>query len=287
MITIQNLIKTYKGNVHALQGINLEIGHGMFGLLGPNGAGKTTLMRIIAGLLRPSEGTVTVMGHDVSETKGRLEVKRYLGYLPQELGLYPNLSAWEFLDYMGILKGITDTPARKAQVEELLHLVRLTDTGKRPLKAFSGGMKRRIGIAQAMLGDPKLLIVDEPTVGLDPEERVHIRNILSEMASHRTVILSTHVIEDIGHSCNDLAIINKGNVMFRGAPADLIDEAQGQVWSIRSQHDYPDPTLQVVSMIQMRDEMQFRVLGKPADHYSAIAMEPSLEDGYMLKMRKA
>lgn len=287
MITIEQLTKIYNGEVHALRGIDLRINDGMFGLLGPNGAGKTTLMRIIAGLIRPTEGSMTVFGHDISSNQGKQVVKAQLGYLPQELGLYPNLSAREFLDYIAILKGITDRRSREYQVDELLELVRLTDTGKRQLKAFSGGMKRRIGIAQAMLGNPKLLIVDEPTVGLDPEERVRIRNILSDMAMRCTVILSTHVIEDIGHSCNDLAIINKGEVLFQGAPSTLIERARGKVWSVRTHGEYPDSNLRVVSTLQMQDSVQYRVLGQPAEHYHAQPLEPGLEDGYMLMMQES
>jgi ABC-type multidrug transport system ATPase subunit len=287
MITIEQLTKVYNGDVHALRGINLEINDGMFGLLGPNGAGKTTLMRIIAGLLRPSQGTMNILGHDISTTQGKQAVKAQLGYLPQELGLYPNLSAREFLDYIAILKGITERRSRDYQVDELLELVRLTDTGKRQLKAFSGGMKRRIGIAQAMLGNPKLLIVDEPTVGLDPEERVRIRNILSDMAMRCTVILSTHVIEDIGHSCNDLAIINKGQVLFQGTPSTLIEHARGKVWSIRTHGEYPDSDLNVVSTLQLQDSIQYRVLGHPSNQYDAQPLEPGLEDGYMLMMRES
>ena len=285
MINIENLRKVYQGNVEALRDINLEIGNGMFGLLGPNGAGKTTLMRIIAGLLRPTSGTLSVLGNDSQSRQGKQAIKQSLGYLPQELGLYPNLSAREFLDYIGILKGITDAKAREYQVSELLELVRLDDTAKRKLKAFSGGMKRRVGIAQAMLGNPKLLIVDEPTVGLDPEERVRIRNILSDMAMRCTVILSTHVIEDIGHSCNDLAIINKGDVLFQGAPSRLIERARGHVWSIKTQGEYPDDSLRVVSTLQLQDSVQYRVLGEPSSHYQAQSLEPGLEDGYMLMMQ--
>jgi ABC-type multidrug transport system ATPase subunit len=286
MINIQNLTKTYKGGVMALRGINLEIGSGMFGLLGPNGAGKTTLMRIIAGLLSPTGGSVTIFGQDVTTAAGKLAVKTMLGYLPQEMGLYPNLSAREFLDYIAILKGITDKKARASQIEELLELVRLSDTGTRQLKEFSGGMKRRVGIAQAMLGNPKLLIVDEPTVGLDPEERVRFRNMLSDMALRCTVILSTHVIEDISHSCNDLAIIEKGGVLYRGAPSDLIQQARGNVWTITTNGDYPEDGLSVVSTLQLQTSVQYRVIGTPAPHYQATALEPGLEDGYIYIMRQ-
>jgi ABC-2 type transport system ATP-binding protein len=287
MITISNLSKVYKGDVTALRGVSLEIGNGMFGLLGPNGAGKTTLMRIVAGLLRPSSGAVHVSGHDVSTAQGKKAVQTMLGYLPQELGLNPDMSAREFLDYIGILKGITDRKARGFQVDELLDMVRLSDVANRRIKTFSGGMKRRVGIAQAMLGNPKLLIVDEPTVGLDPEERVRIRNILSEMALRCTVILSTHVIEDISHSCNDLAIIYKGGVLFRGAPSDLIQQAKGKVWAVTTQGDYPDERLMVVSTLQLQSGIQYRVLGTPDNALRATPLEPGLEDGYMLKMRES
>lgn len=287
MIEINHLTKTYKGSVHALRGISLNISSGMFGLLGPNGAGKTTFMRILAGLLRPTGGSVKIFGQDVTTHAGKQAVKSMLGYLPQELGLYPNLSAREFLDYIGILKGITDRQARRAQMEELLELVRLADVADRKIKTFSGGMKRRVGIAQAMLGNPKLLIVDEPTVGLDPEERVRFRNMLSDMALRCTVILSTHVIEDISASCNDLAIINQGGVLFRGAPADLIQQARGKVWSILTQGEYPDSGLAVVSTLQLQNGIQYRVLGKPEPHYQATALEPGLEDGYILIMRES
>ncbi len=283
MISVNQLTKTYSGGIQALCGIDLEIGQGMFGLLGPNGAGKTTLMRIIAGLIKPSSGVVTVFGHELTGS-GKQAVQSMLGYLPQEFNLYPHLSAPEFLDYMGILKGITDARARRYQVEEILELVRLKDAGKRPLKTFSGGMKRRVGIAQALLGSPKLLIVDEPTVGLDPEERVRIRNLLSDIAVKGIVLLSTHVIEDIGHSCSDLAIIHHGRVLFHGQPVDLIERARGQVWAIQTQGDAPGDGLSIVSTLQLKDSTQYRVLGQPPDYYQAQPLEPGLEDGYMMMM---
>lgn len=285
MINITHLSKTYNGGITALHNIDLNIDSGMFGLLGPNGAGKTTLMRIIAGLLRPTSGHVEIFGHDMTTAAGKQAVKALLGYLPQDLGLYPDLTARQFLDYIAILKGVTERSARHFQVEELLELVRLTDNADRKLKTFSGGMKRRVGIAQTMIGSPQLLIVDEPTVGLDPEERVRIRNILSEMALRCTVILSTHVIEDIGYSCNDLAIINKGAVLFRGAPAELIRRAQDKVWSLTTQGDYPANNLIVVSTLQLHDGIQYRVIGDPSLADEATAVQPALEDGYMLMMQ--
>jgi len=288
MIEIQNLDKTYKGNVKALCGVNLTIGTNMFGLLGANGAGKTTLMRIIAGLLRPSSGNVRVFDHDLSTTRGKQAAKTHLGYLPQELGLYPALTAREFLDYVAILKGITDRGERRWQIEIALEKVRLSDVADRRLKTYSGGMKRRVGIAQALLGDPQLLIVDEPTAGLDPEERVRLRNLLAQMAQTRTVILSTHIVEDISQSCNDLAVLDQGRVMFRGSPRDLIAQARGQVWLItRANGERPDSGLLIVSTLQLHDGVQYRVLGQPASDDNPLSTEPSLEDGYLWLMHSA
>jgi len=287
MIKVEHLTKTYSGNVQALRGIDLEIGPGMFGLLGPNGAGKTTFMRILAGLLRPTGGRVQVFGHDLTSESGKMAVKALLGYLPQELGLYPDLTGREFLDYVAILKGVTNSAARRKQIDEVLDTVRLTDVAGRRLKTYSGGMKRRVGIGQALLGSPKLLIVDEPTVGLDPEERVRLRNLLGDMATRCTVILSTHIVEDISQSCNDLAVINHGQVLFRGSPRDLITKTRGQVWSIVTQGERPNNGLSVVSTLQLQDGVQYRVLGTPEAKYNATHVEPSLEDGYIWLMQSS
>jgi ABC-type multidrug transport system ATPase subunit len=273
--------------VQALRGVDLDIGAGMFGLVGPNGAGKTSLMRILAGLLRPSSGRVEVFGHDLTTAHGKQAVKAALGYLPQDVGLYPDLTANEFLDYVGILKGIADGNARRRQIGELLELVRLSDVANRKLKTYSGGMKRRAGIAQALLGDPRLLIVDEPTAGLDPEERVRFRNLLSDAATRCTVILSTHIVEDISHSCNDLAVIDQGRVLFRGSPRDLIAQARGKVWAITTPGERPNSGLTVVSTLQQMEGVQFRVLGTPPEHYAARPLEPSLEDGYIWLMEQS
>lgn len=285
MIEITNLTKTYRGGVKALNGVTLDIGMGMFGLVGPNGAGKTTFMRILAGLLRPTTGQVVSFEHNMSTAHGRMAAKANLGYLPQELGLYPNLNAVEFLDYMAILKGVTDGGERRRQIHDLLEKVRLTDVAKRRLKTYSGGMKRRIGIAQALLGNPRLLIVDEPTSGLDPEERVRFRNLLADMALERTIILSTHIVEDISQSCNDLAVMRAGRVVFRGAPGDLIERARGHVWTITSSGERPNGGLTLVSTLQMANGVQYRVVGDPPPEYRAVANEPSLEDGYMWLMQ--
>jgi ABC-type multidrug transport system ATPase subunit len=291
MIEIQGLSKTYPGNVTALKDVSLRIGTGMFGLLGPNGAGKTTLMRIVAGLMRPTTGTVTVFGHDLSNPAGKQGAKTLLGYLPQDLGLYPNLNAREFLDYVAILKGVSDSKARRQQVEQLIEVVRLTDVATRKLKTYSGGMKRRVGIAQALLGDPKLIIVDEPTTGLDPEERVRLRNLLGELARRCTVILSTHIIEDISASCNQLAVIAKGRVHFTGSPTDLIRKAQGQVWTLNipASAAAPNHGVRVVSTLQRMDGVQYRVVGNAdqiqREYPEAQIIEPTLEDSYLLLMQ--
>jgi ABC-2 type transport system ATP-binding protein len=285
VITVSNLTKTYKGNVQALRGVDLEIENGLFGLVGPNGAGKTTLMRILSGLLRPTGGSVHVLGHDVTTPRGKQAVKATLGYLPQELGLYPNLTAREFLDYVAILKGLSDRRARRRQIDELLELVGLGESADRRLKTYSGGMKQRVGVAQALLGDPRLLIVDEPTAGLDPEERVRLRNLLAEMAGQRTVILSTHIVEDVSQSCTDLAVLCQGKVLYRGAPRELIARARGRVWRIVTDGEKPDLGLAVVSTRQLDTGVEYRVLGKPTTQYDAVPMEPSLEDGYIWLMR--
>lgn len=284
MITISHLAKTYRGGVKAINDVSLDIGTGMFGLVGPNGAGKTTFMRIIAGLLKPTSGEISVFGHNLRTYAGKQAAKAQLGYLPQDLGLYPNLNAYEFLDYMAILKGVTDSGDRRRQIDELLEQVRLTDAAKRPLKTYSGGMKRRVGIAQALLGDPKLIIVDEPTAGLDPEERIRFRNLLADAAAGRTIILSTHIVEDISQSCNDLAAMRGGKVIYRGSPQDLITQARGSVWMITTQGERPNGGLTIVSTLQMANGVQYRVLGDPNGRYDAVQVEPSLEDGYMWLM---
>jgi len=287
VIEIKNLSKIYSGNVQALREVSLEIGVGMFGLVGPNGAGKTTLMRILAGLIQPTDGSVCVFGHDVTTPAGKAAVKTQLGYLPQELGMYPNLTGAEFLDYIATLKGITSKPSRHRQVADVLEQVRLTDAAHRRLKTYSGGMKRRVGIAQALLGKPQLIIVDEPTVGLDPEERVRLRNLLSELAARCTVILSTHIIEDISQSCNALAAIGEGKVLFHGTPRQLILQAQGKVWIIDTDDERPTGDISIVSSVQLQAATQYRVLGMPEAHYQATPIEPSLEDGYMWLMQKS
>jgi ABC-type multidrug transport system ATPase subunit len=207
-----------------------------------------------------------------------------LGYLPQELGLYPALSAREFLDYIAILKGLTDRRARQRQIDQLLDLAGLSDQADRRLKTYSGGMKRRVGVAQALLGDPRILIVDEPTAGLDPEERVRLRNLLAETSRRCTVILSTHIVEDVSQSCTDLAVLNEGRVLYRGDPRNLIAQARDKVWRIVTKEEKPDAGLIVVSTRQLDTGVEYRVLGHPLEQYNPIPVEPSLEDGYIWLM---
>ncbi len=292
MIEIVNLSKTYgKGvrSVQALNGIDLKIKSGMFGLLGPNGAGKTTLMRILAGIVNPSNGVVSIGGHDLSSDAGKKAVKSMLGYLPQELGLYPELTAYQFVDYMAILKGIDNAQQRRLQVEKTLELVGLADVEGRKLKGFSGGMKRRIGIAQALVNNPQLLIVDEPTAGLDPEERIRFRNLLVNLASERTVILSTHIVEDIGQTCTDLAVLGHGKVLFRGSPSELTKAALGHVWTVTtSALEKPDHGLTIVSMLHLADGTQYRLVGESISGFpNAQPTTPGLEDGYIWLMKNA
>jgi ABC-2 type transport system ATP-binding protein len=278
-IQITGLTKTYRGGTRAINGLDLTVPTGMFGLLGANGAGKTTLMRILAGLLRPTSGEVTVGPHDLTTAHGRTEVKRTLGYLPQDLGVYPDLTATEFLDYVALLKGMDDRAARRRRVAELLEVVALSTMAGRKLKGFSGGMKRRIGIAQALLNDPRLLIVDEPTAGLDPEERIRFRTLLARLAGDRTVLLSTHIVEDIAQTCRELAVLDKGQPIFRGTVADLMAVAQGRVWSVVTNGQEPEGV--VVSALPDQEGVRYRVVAPTAPAPGAELVAPSLEDGYL------
>jgi ABC-type multidrug transport system ATPase subunit len=292
MIEINGLVKTYgRGTqvVKALDGIDLAIGEGMFGLLGPNGAGKTTLMRILAGIVLPSAGRVTVSGCDLLQETGRQQVKSMLGYLPQELGMYPELTAHQFIDYMAILKGMDDAPVRRQRVGEVIEMVGLTQAAERKIKGFSGGMKRRVGIAQALVNDPRILIVDEPTAGLDPEERIRFRNLLVDLAANRVVILSTHIVEDIGQTCRDMAVLSKGKILFRGSPLDLTRAAEGRVWTVlSSEGGKPNNGMTVVSMLHMADGVQYRLVGAgPVEYPQAQPTQPGLEDGYVWLMKSS
>ncbi|MEN8145383.1 MAG: ABC transporter ATP-binding protein [Gemmatimonadota bacterium] len=228
MLRIESLSKTYGNGVQALLNVDLEIPKGMFGLLGPNGAGKSTLMRTIATLQGPDSGAIRFRGLDVLTQKE--EVRKILGYLPQEFGVYPRISAEDMLDHFAVLKGIVRPKERRDAVHGLLQMTNLHAVRKRKLGTFSGGMRRRFGIAQALLGDPQLIIVDEPTAGLDPEERQRFLNLLSEIGESVVVILSTHIVEDVRELCSRMAIISKGEVMLCGEPASIVADLDGRIW---------------------------------------------------------
>lgn len=227
-LIIKELTKTYDNGVQALKSIDLTISQGMFGLLGPNGAGKSTLMRTIATLQEADAGSIQLDGIDVLKEKEK--VRRILGYLPQEFGVYPKVEADRLLDHIAVLKGITNKADRSNLIESLLKRTNLWDVRKKSLGTFSGGMKQRFGIAQALIGDPRLVIVDEPTAGLDPAERNRFLNLLSELGEHTIVILSTHIVEDVKELCTAMAIINEGKVLFQGSPSIAVDEMSGKVW---------------------------------------------------------
>lgn len=227
-LTITNLSKTYSNGVKALNGVSLEISKGMFGLLGPNGAGKSTLMRTIATLQEADQGTITLGSIDVLKQKN--EVRKVLGYLPQEFGLYPKISAETLLNHLAVLKGITNKNERKETVKALLYKTNLYHVKSQNLKSFSGGMKQRFGIAQALLTNPKLLIVDEPTAGLDPAERNRFYNLLSELGENTIVILSTHIVDDVKELCTNMAIINQGQVLLKGNPLKIIEQIEGKIY---------------------------------------------------------
>jgi len=226
-LQIKHLSKTYTNGVKALDDVNLTIPRGMFGLLGPNGAGKSTLMRTIATLQEADSGSIHLGAMDVLNNK--MEVRRQLGYLPQEFGVYPKISAYDMLNHIAVLKGINN--GRKAMVEELLKRVNLWDVRKKALGGFSGGMKQRFGIAQALIGDPQLIIVDEPTAGLDPGERNRFYNLLSEIGEQVIVILSTHIVEDVKELCSQMAIIDRGRVLFAGSPGEALAGIRNRIWS--------------------------------------------------------
>lgn len=280
-LIIDHVSKSYKGNVWGLKDFCLELGPGVLGLLGPNGAGKSTLMRILATITKATEGTVTWDGADIARSPD--SIRSVLGYLPQDFGVYPNLNAVEFLEYMAAIKGI-DGKAAKQRIGELLEVVNLSDARNRPLGGYSGGMKQRIGIAQALLNDPMLLIVDEPTVGLDPEERVRFRNLLSDLSGDRIVILSTHIVSDVEAIASDIALIDKGRLLMHASPEDLLRAVDDKVW----EWVVPGAALQdikrqylVSGTIRKSDGVQVRAVSDTQPVPEAKAVSPTLEDAYL------
>ena len=285
-IAINNLTKIYPRNtVPSLKDVTLEIPPGTFGLLGPNGAGKTTLIKILSTQMEPSSGQVLLDNLDLQTN--RTEIRKKLGYLPQHFGTYPKLSAWEFLDYMAILGGIHNTKQRQNRVEEALNDVGLFDARNRESGTFSGGMMRRLGIAQAILADPEFLIVDEPTVGLDPEERIRFRGILARLGRDRAILISTHIVGDISSICEDVAVLRTGEVIFRGSPAELISIAQGKTWEVEaneSQFEHFAKTFRVVTVNIEGAVMRLRLVGDAQPPVGATAVSPNLEDAYVYFM---
>lgn len=280
-LTVENISKTYPNGVEALKNVSLEITNGIFGLLGPNGAGKSTLMRTIAALQEADDGSIMLGDIDVAKDKQAL--REMLGYLPQEFGVYPKVSAIDLLDHMAIMKGIADAQIRKEQVESLLYQVNLWESKEQKLGTFSGGMKQRFGIAQALLGDPKLIIVDEPTAGLDPMQRNRFHNLLSEIGENVIVILSTHIVDDVSDLCNDMAIILNGELKLSGKPLELIKKIEDKVWQGLIEKDVAETLEDDERLISKRlymGKVKVRLLsdGEPMKGFKL--NEPEIEDLY-------
>jgi ABC-2 type transport system ATP-binding protein len=280
-LAVEGLCKDYRAKPGALRNVDLSLGSGVLGLLGPNGAGKSTLMRILATITQPTAGRVLWNGTNIGREPDIL--RAVLGYLPQDFGVYPNLSAREFLEYLSTVKGISAATARK-RINELLELVNLADVAKRPLGGYSGGMRQRVGIAQALLNDPQLLIVDEPTAGLDPEERVRFRNLLSELSGERIVILSTHIVSDVEAVATSIAILAHGQLLAHGTPEALLSTVAGKVWEVV----VPSPELAALrqrflisSTAHRSDGVHARVVAPDRPTAAAQPLEPNLEDAYL------
>ncbi|HQV37861.1 MAG: ABC transporter ATP-binding protein [Flavobacteriales bacterium] len=278
-LIIEGLSKTYGNGVKALDNVSLNIPKGMFGLLGPNGAGKSTLMRILATLQEADAGTVRL--GDIDVLKQKEEVRQTLGYLPQEFGVYPKVSAYEMLDHIALLKGVTVKRERKALVEALLHRVNLWDQRKLRLSGFSGGMKQRFGIAQSLIGEPKLIIVDEPTAGLDPGERNRFYNLLTEIGENVVVILSTHIVQDVKELCSNMAIINKGKLLYAGPPDESLRSIQGKVWEksiAKSELEGYAASGKMISNRLVAGQPVIHILSDERPGEGFVTAEPSLED---------
>ncbi|MFZ6818105.1 ABC transporter ATP-binding protein [Undibacterium sp. Ji22W] len=288
MLSIKNLNKTYANGVHATNNVNLEIPNGLFGLLGPNGAGKSSLMRTIATLQEPDTGSIHFNGMDVLQNKE--ELRRQLGYLPQDFGVYPKVSAEDLLNHFAVLKGITNKADRKQSVEGLLRQTNLWDARKRALGTYSGGMRQRFGIAQALLGSPKLVIVDEPTAGLDPDERNRFLNLLSEIGEQVVVILSTHIVEDVTDLCPRMAMIAKGQVLVQGEPQAAIELLQNKVWRCSVSKEALPSYQEKFTVLTTRlvgGKPQINVYSETQPDEGFRQVEADLEDVYFLQLRKS
>jgi ABC-2 type transport system ATP-binding protein len=291
MLTIRDLTKTYANGVRALDGISLDIPRGMFGLLGPNGAGKSSLMRTLATLQEADSGSVSLDGADgraIDVLRDKDAVRRQLGYLPQDFGVYPKVSAADLLEHFAVLKGLSERKRRREVVDGLLNQVNLWNARKQKLGTFSGGMRQRFGIAQALLGDPRLVIVDEPTAGLDPEERNRFLNLLAEIGENVAVILSTHIVEDVTDLCPTMAIVSKGKVLLTGKPGDAIDALNQQVWRKQVSKDELDSyetRFTVLSTRLVGGQPVIHVFSKDSPEPEFELVEPDLEDVYFQRLR--
>ena len=287
-LVIQNLTKTYKNGVKAIDDLSIEIGKGMFGLLGPNGAGKSSLMRTIATLQTPDSGTITF--GDINVLEDKMSLRKVLGYLPQSFGVYPKMSAEDLLDYFATLKGISIKEERKSIVKEVLEITNLYDVRRKYVAGYSGGMKQRFGIAQLLLNNPKLIIVDEPTAGLDPAERHRFLNVLREVGTNSTVIFSTHIVEDVKELCNEMAILNGGRILKHTTPQEATKEIEGTIWTKiinRDDLDSVEETYNLLSSNYNQDNtLNVRVhsVEKPADGFEQTA--PQLDDVYFIALKQ-
>ena len=286
-LVIDDLTKTYKNGVKALNHINLTIGQGMFGLLGPNGAGKSTLMRTISTLQEPDSGRI--LFNDIDVLADPMSLRRVLGYLPQEFGVYPNVSALKLLNYFASLKGISSKKDRDKIVDYVLDVTNLTDVKRRAVSGYSGGMKQRFGIAQMLLNDPQLIIVDEPTAGLDPAERKRFLNILREISRGHIVIFSTHIVEDVKELCLDMAIMNQGSILLRESPTSATDHLKGQVWTKRLE-DGASPQSAAYKLLSTSynpdHSVNIRVQSIAQPEEGFVAIEPNLEDVYFYHLNQ-
>ncbi|MFC1693929.1 ABC transporter ATP-binding protein [Candidatus Latescibacterota bacterium] len=287
-ITIENLNKVYKRGTWALKNVNLEIESGMFGLLGPNGAGKTTLMRILVTLLKPTEGMAKIDNLDIMND--RAAIRAMLGYLPQEFSTFSKLKTWEFLDYSARLAGSRHGATRRRDVDEMLEAVGLFEARDRQANRLSGGMKRRLGIAQALIGNPRILIIDEPTTGLDPEERLRFRNLLADMSRKDIIIiLSTHIVGDISSTCSSMAMLNKGELVYHGSPEDLVCQARGHVWLVEATDEELErinEKFAVISTMPSEKGWEVQVVADRLDGFRGKQIEPNLEHAYVYFMEK-
>ena len=282
-IDILQLSKQYRGGQHALKDIDLTIGNGMFGLLGPNGAGKTTLIKILVTLLTPTTGEVRF--DDLDLKRDRAKIRRFIGYLSQDFSRFPKLATWEFLDYAASLAGLHRKKERRQRVDRLLEQVGLFDVRDRQASKLSGGMKRRLGIAQTLIGDPAVMVVDEPTTGLDPQERLRFRNLLADLARGEIIIiLSTHIVGDISSTCTDLAILNEGVIVYNGSPTDLVRRAHGKVWRVQAEFQEADHLRErypVLSMVPASEGYEIRMVADVQPAAMAESVDPNLEDAYI------